>query len=178
MGLDLVEFTLAVEDTFGIFIPDAEAATIATPGQLVDYIEKRVGKGMSLKCLEQRAFYKLRRAGIQVLSSPREAFKPETTWAELLHPEHQKRQWDLLKSAAGISPWPRLKPLFSFGPVAQTVGQTARTIAATAAASLLEPNEGFTRDDIEKIIQGLMREEFAITEFKWSDRFVQDLGLN
>jgi hypothetical protein len=178
MGLELVEFTLAVEDAFGIFIPDTEAAAIITPGQLVEYVEMRIGKGVSLKCLEQRAFYKLRRAGMQVLSCPREAFKPDNSWVKLLHPKQHNRQWGLLKSAAGISPWPRLKPLLSFGPTTQTVGQTARTVAATAAASLLRSNEGFNRIDIEKIIQGLMREQLGITKFEWSDRFLQDLGLD
>ncbi len=41
MGLDMVEFVMGVEEAFGIFILDADAEHIRTPGQLVDYVEAR-----------------------------------------------------------------------------------------------------------------------------------------
>jgi hypothetical protein len=91
MGLDLVEFTIAIEDAFGIFIPDADAQRLDTPGSLLEYLEGRLHRG-SAACLEQRAFYRLRQAGMRVLNRPREAFRPSTQWIELLHPKHQHRQ--------------------------------------------------------------------------------------
>lgn len=176
MGLDLVEFTLAVEDAFGLFIPDADAVHITTPLAMVEYLLPRLQSGPQASCLEQRAFYRLRRAGIQVLDRPREAFTPTTPWADLLHPKHQARQWRLLGQTTAITPWPRLKFLLSWGPTAKTVGDTARELAMTAAPALMQPGEGWNRQAVETIIRRLMMEELAVMEFQWTDRFVEDLG--
>src|SRR2546422_11739363 len=54
MGLDLVEFTMAVEDAFQIPIPDRDAADIRTPGQLVDYLLGRLTPARAPDCLDQR----------------------------------------------------------------------------------------------------------------------------
>jgi hypothetical protein len=177
MGLDLVEFTIAIEDAFGIFIPDEDAEGLATPGQLVAYLEGRLQGGTSA-CLEQRAFYELRKAGMQVLDRPREAFRPSTLWADVLHPTHLPRQWDLIRRAAGLSPWPPLKPLLSFGTPSQTMGDTAKFLATTAPRALMIEGEGWSRAAIESVVRGLMAEELGVTQFQLTDRFVQDLGCN
>jgi hypothetical protein len=44
MGLDSVEFVMAVERAFDIDIPDAAARTMVTPGDMVDYLQTRVTK--------------------------------------------------------------------------------------------------------------------------------------
>lgn len=113
MGLDLVEFIIATEDAFGIFIPDADAVDLTTPGRLIDYLEARLGQGESISCLEQRAFYRLRTAGMRVLDLPRDAFRPSTRWVDLLHANLHARQWVLVGQATGLTPWPRFKPLLS-----------------------------------------------------------------
>ena len=38
MGLDAVDFVMAVEEEFGIEIPDAEVENILTVGELVDFV--------------------------------------------------------------------------------------------------------------------------------------------
>lgn len=38
MGLDAVELVMAIEEEFGIDISDAEAETMATPRELIDFI--------------------------------------------------------------------------------------------------------------------------------------------
>ena len=38
MGLDIVELIVEVEEKFNISIPDEEAASLATVGQVVDYV--------------------------------------------------------------------------------------------------------------------------------------------
>jgi acyl carrier protein len=45
MGLDGVEIVSEVEDAFGITIQDAEAAKTVTPGQLIDLVLTKVGRG-------------------------------------------------------------------------------------------------------------------------------------
>ena len=42
-SLDLVELTVELEDTYGIRIPDEEAARILTVGQAADYVAAHVG---------------------------------------------------------------------------------------------------------------------------------------
>ena len=41
-SLDAVELTLALEEEFGIEIPDADAETMATINDVVKYIEKKI----------------------------------------------------------------------------------------------------------------------------------------
>lgn len=41
-SLDAVELTLALEEEFGIEIPDADAETMATINDTVKYIEKKI----------------------------------------------------------------------------------------------------------------------------------------
>ena len=41
-SLDLVELTVELEDTYGIRIPDEEAARILTVGQAADYVAAHV----------------------------------------------------------------------------------------------------------------------------------------
>jgi hypothetical protein len=44
MGLDLLELTLRIEETFAIQIPDDVAYKLTTPGQVTDYILTQVGE--------------------------------------------------------------------------------------------------------------------------------------
>lgn len=38
MGLDSVEFVMAIEEAFGLDVPDADAAQLLTPRMLIDYL--------------------------------------------------------------------------------------------------------------------------------------------
>ena|SRR5439155_24042165 len=42
MGLDTVEMVMEVESTFGIAIPDADAAKLTTVGALYDYVAGQI----------------------------------------------------------------------------------------------------------------------------------------
>lgn len=178
MGLDLVEFVLAVEDAFGLAIPDKDAENLVTPGLLVDYLQSRLAPSPDVPCLHQRAFYRLRRAGMKVLDRPRKDFAPDTPWSALLHPGKHQREWNLLRRTSAVEPWPRLKPFLSFGPVEQTVGETTRWLASNSAAALLAPDEGWSRKLIEETVARLIAEELSVKEFRWTDHFVRDLRVD
>lgn len=44
MGLDAVELVVAVEEKFGITIPDAVAAQMITPAVMISYVQEVVGQ--------------------------------------------------------------------------------------------------------------------------------------
>ena len=62
MGLDLVEYVIAIEAAFEIDIPDADARHLETPAKLIDYLCARLGESADGPPLVQTAFYWLRGA--------------------------------------------------------------------------------------------------------------------
>ncbi len=175
MGLDGVEFVMAVEEVFGLAIPDEDAQNLFTPGHVVRYLEARLPSG-SGACLDQRAFHAVRRAAMNVLGRPRRDFRPTTRWDAVLPAGRRRRTWTLLHHATGLLPWP---PMWWWGIRADcaTLGGTARYLATHAAGALQPPQSGWSRAQIESTISRLMEEYLAIDEFKWDDRFVDDLGV-
>ncbi len=179
MGLDLVEFTIAVEDAFQVAIPDADAAKVRTPAQLVDYLMARLPRSDSTACLEQRAFYAVRQAGIRVLEAPRSTFRPDIQWDDLIPPGQRRDYWRLLHNAAGTSKWPRLTLFGKFHRGTGTIGGTARYLATyTPGALKRDDRKGWSRAEVEHVIRLLMAEEFGIADFRWDQEFVRDLGLD
>lgn len=134
MGLDSVEFIMAVEEAFQIAISDKDASRMAKPGDVVKHILARVGGDDSLACLEQRAFYKVRVATIRVLAQPRGAIKPDTYWDSILPGDQRRRNWNLLHQATGTPWWPQLTLWGSFPKEVATVGGTARRLASQVPA--------------------------------------------
>jgi hypothetical protein len=177
MGLDLIEFEFALEDAFGIYIPDSVANGLKTPAMVIAYLDSRLDpSGSSHPCLEQRAFYRLRRAVQEVLDRPRAMLTPATTWREVLHPEQQARQWKLLEQTVGLQPWPKLKPLFGDGAIAETMGDTSQALAVTSARSLLRDGEGWSKSSIRDVVHRLIGLELGISDYQPDDEFVRDLG--
>jgi hypothetical protein len=173
VGLDLLEFTLAVEDAFGLFIPNEDIETLTTPGIVIEYLAGRLAPNASPACLTQRAFYVLRSTAMTVLQAPRETIRPDSPWHTLLDPKHTNRQWELLAAAVGAKPWPRL-PRF-FGKEGATVGATAEFLATRAPHALKRATEGWSRAEITSIIGVLMKDELGVEQYAPTDRFVQDL---
>jgi hypothetical protein len=176
MGLDGVEFVMAVEETFGLAIPDQDAQELLTPGHVVRYLEGRLQSGQSA-CLELRAFYMLRRAAISVLNLPRSACRLSTRWDAVLPPRGRRRTWRLMRHATGVVPWPTIWLWGSVSGRHATMGDTARHIATYGAAALQKPGAGWSHSQIEGTIRRLMSDQLGINDFKWDQRFVEDLGV-
>lgn len=177
MGLDSVEFVLAAEEAFQIAIPDALAEQMLTPRQVVDYVFARLGAADDPSCLEQRAFYRLRRATMRVFQAPRSAVIPNTPWAELLPSRDRRHNWRLLHQATGTPQWPRLTLWGKIPPEVATVGGTARYLATEATAAL-KGTAGWTLQQVEDTVARLMNEHLGITKFGWDQQFVRDLGVD
>ncbi|MGV3517288.1 acyl carrier protein [Luteitalea sp.] len=177
MGLDLVEFVMATEDAFGLAIPDSDAAGLTTPGLLVEYLEGRLPAGPS-PCLEQRAFYLVRRSGMTVLAHPRHACRPETPWRSLLPKTGTATAWRDLGTALNASAWPRLWPWQSAPTGQGTVGDNARRVTTLHAVQLLRAGEGWSRPKIQAVVTGVLRQQLGIEHFGWDDRFVDELRID
>ena len=177
MGLDLIEFTLAVEDSFGISIPDAELVQMDTPRRVIDYLVTRLPTASRELCLEQRAFYRLRDGVARAFAVQRERVHTETPWEALLGSIDRRRRWNLLQHSVAAPSWPRLPLWGTYSGNARTVGATARYLAAYAPNALKQGSEGWTRSMIARVITALMGYELAVTEFTEDSRFVADLGF-
>ncbi len=178
MGLDLVMFAIAVEEAFQISIPDADLAGIATPGQLCEYLDIHLDKGGESRCLDQQAFYAVRQAGMRILKKPRASFTPDARWNDLIPKQRRRSHWNLLHHATGTSKWPALGIFGSFQEGCATVGGTARYVATVCPGAFKDRVKRWTRNDIERVVRGLMKEELAVDKFNWTDRFVTDLGFD
>ncbi len=106
MGLDLVELTMEVAETFGIAIPDADAAGILTVGELHRYVVEKLRAGEATLtmsgCPSRAAFYRLRRALVEGLGADRRGIRPETPMGSLVAPRGRRASWDRLEQALGV----------------------------------------------------------------------------
>jgi hypothetical protein len=88
MGMDGVELVMAVEDAFQITISDAEASQILTVGQLYSCVLEKLGNNPSQKCLSSVAFYRVRRALINLFEVSRDSVTPTSKLSDLLPSNH------------------------------------------------------------------------------------------
>lgn len=93
MGLESVEFILAVEERFGIEITDEQAIALKTIGELRDCVGRVLGRKFARGCHTSRTFYQLRRALIEVLRVPRGAIRPETRLEAILPLKMRRSRW-------------------------------------------------------------------------------------
>jgi hypothetical protein len=108
LGLDAVEIVMTIEEKFRILISDDEAQEATTPGKLVDLVLSKVTTSKQPSCLSSRAFYLLRRRGMDEFKLPRKAFSPNTPLEEIVPKHARKQSWNGLKKAMGASVWPEL----------------------------------------------------------------------
>lgn len=109
MGLDIIEFVMAVEEAFDITISDNEAQLATTPGKLADLVMKKVGTTDRSSCLSSRAFYLLRRCMTNELNIPRKMLRPTTPLYEIFPQENRKNSWEKLKRVVGPTAWADLR---------------------------------------------------------------------
>lgn len=183
MGLDIVELIIAVEDAFGLAIPNADAERLATPGRLIDYLASRLPAAGSDGggCLSQRAFHKLRRATSDRLRVHRRAVRADTRLAALFAGEEGQRAWQDVQIEVGAAHWPRLggKRLFdrALAPHLDTFGEAASFLAARCPVAVQEDGPGWTREQIADVVRRLLHAEFAIETYSETSGW-GDLGLD
>lgn len=178
MGLDAVEFVMAVEDAFGIAIPNAVAERLLTPRAVVEYVQSRLPAGDDKTCHSQLAFYTLRVATMRAHEVSRASITPDTVWRELLPGPGFAKKWKRLGRVIGAPDWPGVSVFgYAFVPT-RTVGDTAQYLATRYPALIKGRDATWARSEIEAVIAALMRDDLAIASFSWDDRFVEELRVD
>jgi acyl carrier protein len=96
-GLDTVELLMAIEEEFGIEIPNKHAEKIYTVGEMYEYLRRRLATTPADECLSQKIFYKLRRALIANYRMARKDVSPESKMTDLLSLEEIEQGWPYLQ---------------------------------------------------------------------------------
>jgi acyl carrier protein len=96
MGLDTVELVMALEEQFGIELPDAALAAARTPGDIIDLIFNKVQSADASTCMNQRAFHALRRALIKCCGRKRAEITPNATLESLIPRQRRREDWERL----------------------------------------------------------------------------------
>src|SRR5688572_2380004 len=182
MGLDLFEFVMAVEGTFGIEIPDRDAEKLETPRLLIEYLVARMPASESpgTTCLTQRAFYRLRAPAVRRFDVPRGALRTDTPLAPLIR--NGKTDWMAWRSDVSATNWPALKRqgvLTKHLRGVETMGELARHLAKYDVAALRDSPAGWTRTEIEAVVISLVETELAIDMSKHTldSKFHSDMGV-
>jgi len=104
MGLDLVGLVMEVEDTFGITIPDADAASIETVGQLHRYVCWKIAGGDEHKgrCASMAAFHRVRTAMVDTGIAGARDIGPDTVLTDWAPASPQA--WYFFLRALGLPP--------------------------------------------------------------------------
>jgi hypothetical protein len=182
MGLDLVEFVLAVEDAFELEIPDSVAATLTTPRHLIDYLASQLPMREGSACLKQHTFYRLRELTRAELGLSLHVIRPTTPLGPLFPAAERSPEWSSLRTRFGARHWPRIgKRRFLERPLSPHVDNFAtltKFCIARVPTSCKAPGDRWRRSEIAEVIDALMREELGVTRYTEDSRFVEDLRLD
>ena len=169
MGLEVLEFTLAVEEAFNVRFPNEDMPAIKTPRKLVDYLAAHLPLSDSDYCLSQRAFYRLRYFFSARIECQRSEIRPDTSLTGLVRAEEAKSVWEAVRRDMGATTakrWPRLADqgwFDLFRPPSITTLREAVSLVANYHPLLLKSSgDGWTRNQVTAVVHGLMGCEFGI----------------
>jgi hypothetical protein len=121
MDFDPVEMIHALEEWFGITIPDHKAERMRTVGDLYFYVLEQTRRGSRSPCPTSRAFYHLRRALVGALGVDRARVRPATLLRDLVPAEARETAWPCLAAALDLPDLPDPDPP-SGGPTLRSLG--------------------------------------------------------
>ena len=136
MGLDIVEFVMAVEVAFGVDIANAEAERLRTPRDVVTHLRGRLANAPNgAPCRSQQAFYRTRRAIVSRFGRPRGALSPRTALAGEIPAAGRAEHWRALRLDLAVEAWPRF-PEPSWRTEDLGVPQTLGDLAGTSPSAI------------------------------------------
>jgi hypothetical protein len=184
MGLDLVEYVMAVEDAFEVAIPNEDAVGLVTPGQVVDYLCRRLGLSADGPPLVQTAFYRVRAELSHELQLPRSSIGPRTELATITtRPE--KDVWAAVADRIGVErkvlthapKWGWVVKMIK--PAPRSIGAVAEQLAMLRPAAIKPRTRSWTRDQITEVVLKLLGHQNAMSTSGADLRreFIRDLGM-
>lgn len=118
--MDSVQLVIEIEDCFGITIPDEDAEKLDTVSDCFEYVRQRVPVSNSTDCLSAKAYYRLRRALVNLLKCDRTAIRPETRFDVLFPRETRRAQWAELGRLLGLKLFPLQRPVWAVAAIVAT----------------------------------------------------------
>ncbi len=100
MGLDALEFIMALEDRFDIEIPDDAAELLEGPREVTDYVFGRLNGDTAEMCLSQVAFHRLRRVLVDVCGVPRSSVRPGSPLENIVARKSRRSEWRQIRSTS------------------------------------------------------------------------------
>jgi hypothetical protein len=176
MGLDIVEFALAVEEAFDVDLDRATWSRISSPRDLIAHLNAVLSLSAA-SCTTQQAFYSVRRGIVRTWNLPRTAVGPSTPWTALIPPDGARPQWRALGENVTTGYWPQRWILG--GPRADhaTVGALATFLATTQPARIKRRPATWTASEIESIVRRVMLELLGLEHVSLDASFSRDLGI-
>lgn len=178
MGLDGVELVLAVEETFGISIPDSVAFEMTTPAMMISFVQQVVSARPERKaCISQRAFHRVRASLMKATGVGRRDVTLKTPIRRLFAGPQRTEHWRDFKSSAGLPALPSLGfgSGWLFGPT--TVNDLVSHVVSAMSNDLKE-ERSWTNEEVREIVRRIISDQLAVDKFKDTDEFVRDLGLD
>jgi hypothetical protein len=181
----MVELVMAFEAGFGVNIPDATASRMATPRDVVTYLEDVLPVGDDFRCLSQRAFYQLRARCGEHLRLEARTLTPSVPLEAMVDAEARRGAWDAIGADLGCERWPRPRSggwwgrTFEAGRPA-TLGEAARFAATWYPRAIKGADAGWTRSEIERSVIALLEVEAGVDmrQHTLDSRFGTDMGLD
>ena len=178
MGLDAVELVIAVEEAFGIAIPDAEAAAIITPAQLISHVQRAVRSTQDRRaCISLRAFHRVRASLMRSTGVSRFEVALHTRIGALFPGSRRSHLWDSFRQDSSLVALPDLR--FGRGWIfSPTTVRDLVSIAVAQTANELRAVRSWTDEEVRQIVREIIRDQLGIDKFRDSGDFVRDLGLS
>jgi hypothetical protein len=194
MGLDTVYLLTAVEEAFGIEIPEAAAQRMRTPRDMGDFVCERLGVRSGGDCRTRRTFHRVRRALCSAYGLPRGAVRPATPLAPLLDSQNAVARWTMLGQAFGRG-WPEAgrkdavrelvasllgeprPPRYGTDRGVETVADAVRNVAAYEPDVRPRPGQPWTRERVMLMLRRCTLEETRVRGFRDDQEYVRDMGM-
>lgn len=92
-GEDTCELVATIEHSFGVKFTEDELIHARTLGTMAETIFKKLKHPANPQCLSAITFYKLRRAFMELVGTPRVKMSPSTSLYELMPWKTRRKQW-------------------------------------------------------------------------------------
>lgn len=177
MSLDTLELTMAIEDAFGIPIPDDVAIRMTTPRETIAFFEARLPAEPAERCTTQRTFYVLRSAIREALGTSKR-LSPTTTLLELAPAREWRDLWPKVRAAGAASDWPKHLTWCDAPGSEVRLRDLTLYLATQPMPQTPAPDVPWTRERIELTVRRCVHESTGLLNFGLDDKYVDDMGLD